>query len=382
MKKNSTALKRVRATTVCGLLLLSATACAAGTPDGRKTTTVGDGVRLTVLGPSVSRSAAYQRIDQITKLDGQTGLNWLSNQAVITSTVKITSAAPEKGSTTAPVVTSDITSVLRLDTGSTSDWEPGSSVQWISPDQKHAFVTVFNKDKYDASGYMLDLGSGKSVEIALEPGIIKGDWASRDSFTLADGSGSLLSIRTEGTVTPIPAKAAESGILDLRQRDRSLYTLDGDGHLTLMPVNTPLQTTRLSQARVTDFDISRDNRYAAIIENMSPSGADTSQEVLRLIDLHKPDEGVVIARGTLVECPAWSPDGSKLAFSIYTAGSGGLNGTYFMDLSSSQVVPVNDLAPPVYPVRWSPSSDRLMLTVNSSRKDQDSTTTYIYTFSQ
>lgn len=364
-----TIIKRVAVTAGCAVLLLASVACSNAGSAERNTAPVEGGNKSAVVDESRKEAGHEIKVEHYDMLEDIIGVGWLSDERIMTETIQVT----PRGEGEEPVVSQSM-AIRNLQTEEETPWQAGTGVVWLSPDGKHAFVAVSEGDKYKLAGKIVNIETGESVAVELEPGMIVGNWADNQKVIVATQSGKIVQIDTQGKQTPMPFKDDAEVILDVAQRGDAVYYLDGEGKLKSFSGDGNLVLPLAS--KVVEFEVSADGKHIAVVTNASES-----ERTLKLIRPDGAEIGTTVAQGTLIERVAWSPDGTKLAFAVYSEADRGMKGVYVMDTAAGKVVPIFDFLNIQYPFHWSPSSTQLMVTVGNGDSSGEGQSTYLITFS-
>ncbi|MDP4095799.1 WD40 repeat domain-containing protein [Paenibacillus sp. P96] len=306
--------------------------------------------------------------------------SWLSEDEVSIETTKLVKA----GTATEEPKYEYTSSILNVSTGQSreSTGEGGQQVdghmlvkETISPDGGYSFIQKW-KDKYIADNFVKNLHTGEMLQIKGDNYLERGGWLNADTYILAAGSmsgrGEIRQISAaDGKVTTVTLEDAEAEMFGQFgvSHGRIYYT---DNHKVLK-VFEPGQSKPVSLIQdVWSFEISPDSQYIAV-STVAQSG-DSKGSKLLIYDTAGSLQGSLIGKGDLISYISWSPDSAKLAFDVYTEDKSGMNGVYIFDTRSGRVIPLaqyyasSDPMPhPVYPFSWSPSGNRLGITLDDPK---------------
>lgn len=238
------------------------------------------GAVATFMGESDQIHTQKVVVDQINRLDGGTGLVWLTDKTIIVNT--------DKGMM-----------VQNLETGQRTPWEGPSGVVWLSPNRKHAFIASSKEgDKYDLTGAIVDLVSKRSIPVALSPGIITGGWTDNQNFIFSNvmAEGPITKVNVDGKVTPIALKNGDQGVLSLKPKGDTLYYLTGVNGDTLRSYRLGTSEAKTIGNGIKEFAPSPDGKLLAVAKS-----APTGGQSLQLIQPDGKERGPVVAKGDLIE---------------------------------------------------------------------------------
>lgn len=223
---------------------------------------------------------------------------------------------------------------------------------------------------------MKNRGTGQTIQIKGDNYLELGGWLNEDTYILAAGS-----MSGRGEIRQISAVDGKVTTVSLEDWDVEMFTQFGVSHgriyytdnRQVLKVFEPGQATPVSLIQdVWNFEISPDSKYISV-STVAKSGGFRGSELL-IYDSAGTLQGSLIGKGDLISYISWSPDSAKLAFDVYTEKTSGMNGVYIFDTNSGLVSP---LAPyyasaepvphPVYPLTWSPSGQRLGITVDDPK---------------
>ncbi|KOR90178.1 WD40 repeat domain-containing protein [Paenibacillus solani] len=241
----------------------------------------------------------------------------------------------------------------------------------VSPSGKYSFVQKW-RDKYTADNFMKNLKSGETIPVKGGNYMEIGGWLDGDTYVLAAGSmsgkGEIRLISTDGTYTTtvIEDKDVEFYNQFGASKGRIYYT---DANQMLKVVEPGASNPIPLIENVWNFTISPDGEYIAV-STATNTGEDQVSKLL-IYDAAGHLQGSLIGKGNLISYLSWSPDSSRFAFDVYSENESGMNGVYVFDTASGKVSwmapyysAVHPAAHPVYPLTWSPSGEKLGITID------------------
>ncbi|OXM16502.1 TolB family protein [Paenibacillus herberti] len=343
------------------------------TPDttGQSSSMWGGGKReLTVVKdskPPARQGVAVQRIHQV---DGANIERWLSDHEmeIQVTTVEKQATATEEAQYGHHPFRFDLETGERLTIKEPTGSDKGDYIKSIlSPDGKYSFIQTW-KNKYRAVNQIKNTATGERHDVAVDNYLQVGDWLNNDSYVLAAGStkdrGEIWNISVDGTLKKIKLDDPDVSILmEFAAGNGKIYYIDDKERLKSF---TPTQSRpTLLAEEVSTLNLSPDKGRIAVSTSRTSGQRDSR---LLIYDTDGRVQGLEIGKGSVLSYPTWSPDSSKLAFSVYTADKRGMNGVYIFDTVSGKVWPLGLSYEPVYPLSWNPSGTRLGITVNDEEK--------------
>ncbi|MFD1884448.1 WD40 repeat domain-containing protein [Paenibacillus wenxiniae] len=227
-----------------------------------------------------------------------------------------------------------------------------------APDGKHVFFTegVAN-DRYTIKGYILDIQSGDIVTIGNIDMVNEFKWADSSHLISGTPDTGLQTFDLQGHKTTLQLQGTNTKdtIMQVQQVGETIYFVGGSalnrvekGELQAMPIAKD----------VWNFDVAPDGK-SIVIQQVGHNESEPGK--LMIIDHNGKMLGKV-AEGTLLGRPAWSPDGTMLAFSIYQESQQGMKGLYIFNRSTGTTTPVTtEFQAYNNSLRWSMDSRRISL---------------------
>jgi len=287
---------------------------------------------------------------------------WLSEEEVRITTTTIIAPATD---TAEPVVEHKRT-IYNLRTGEhrpvpasdqgDSEW---TYRETVSPDGKFMFIEQF-KNKYEADNYMVNLETGKRMQVTGDYSMQNGGWLDTDTFVLSTNSPehpAVVQIGTDGKTEPFPLgeQDGDTNLSNFAVAAGTIYYTDEAGVLKSFKPGDAKAAKLVEHAWV--VSVSPDGERIAVTTNEAGKPSE-----LLVFDTAGKQLGVPFAKGDLISYINWSPDSAKLAFAIYTEEASGMNGVYVMSSGTGKVTLVSPSVTPTYPLSWSPSGMRLGVT--------------------
>ncbi|SEF65711.1 WD40 repeat domain-containing protein [Paenibacillus sp. UNC499MF] len=222
----------------------------------------------------------------------------------------------------------------------------GATGVQMSPDGKNAWVY----HRYEGTADLYQLETGRVIRIGPQTREFLGAWIDDKSYLagLTEPNNRLVRFGTDGEMTPVEHEDVPSGIVRASIKDGRLYVLSGDRELTV--TETGGGSSRIwSRSGVADFAVSPGGQRIALVTVTGPD-----QNALVLADAARGGSEKPAARGRLLQQLSWSPDGSRLAFSVFSPDQG-MTGLYVMNAASGRMVPVSYKPNLKSIIEWSPS---------------------------
>jgi hypothetical protein len=315
---------------------------------------------VTVKDPPNRETGGKMELVQIERKDDLYGLAWLSDTEIISTRKPLWMEGMiyvhSQGGAKGPDRELGIHSALTVNP---------------SPDRTHLFVS----NRMNASFVQIADGKRVSLDVSDETysghlnGDVRGAWIGENAYLLVTTYGlSVAGIHGDTTLVWTMKEYSESilkveAVPDLEDPNRfKAYFLDQRGVLYKMNVvfdhlNHPSAKGEPQQVRtkVVDFSVSADGSKLAVAVETSEN-----KNTVYLMETGTPDKATVLAEGRLAKQISWSPDGSKLAYSLFNLERGG-SGLYVMDTKEGRTALVS-----LYPnlqsmLTWSPDGNRLMM---------------------
>lgn len=301
------------------------------------------------------------QVEQIEKLKDVFGRTWLSDHEIILNRDNV-------------LMIRDLNS--KAERRLTGKGDAGQYLAVISPDGKHVIFTGGNpKDKYDIEGHILDIATGKITNVQKLSIQSEISWADNEHVIVGTDEGQINLIDLQGKRTNLKFEDPEPPAVPnfvKKVGERIYYLGEQKGYpvLKMFTLTQPKVKTIIDGTNV--FNISPDGKTIAVEKREWNTTKDAE---LQLIDADGKKLGTV-GKGTLLGRGSWSPDGTKIAFSIYTEGEQGMKGLYIFDQTTGKTTPLStEIQAYDSPAVWSPDGKSLMMyqTFNEGEKSYDIT---------
>jgi TolB protein len=323
-----------------------------------------DTKKVTVMDNPEKTSYGESIVDAIVRLEDVRGMDWLNEDEIIIDREN-TDFVPEKadGAQWYPH-NIYVHSLLTNEQSPLHAENRNQGFAQVSPDRSKLFYKTFDLQASTGQGYLMSIPTRETVAVTDKDAmdVQNGRWVDNDSIIYASMEGMIYLTNVENHVpkklldTPIPF------VNDVTYMNDKLYytTLKGNllsGPLNKKPINSDLDN-------VVWMVPSPDEQRLAIVQRIKSGNME-----LLITDLN----GTVlttIAQDAQIYGTAWSPDGTKLAYSGITP-NGTVRGIYVADTSTglSTALPV-DVKFIADPLHWSPTGNRLMISSTQPNEQQ------------
>ncbi|MGZ7444144.1 WD40 repeat domain-containing protein [Paenibacillus sp. TH7-28] len=363
------------------LTVVDPAASGTGQQTGQNAAPSSEGKRkLTVIETPIQPDGREVSVARTHRIEAANIEAWLSEDEVSIQTTKLV----KPGTATEEPQYEYKASIVNIDTGQSREntGEGGGQMdgymlvkEIISPDGRYSFIQKW-KDKYTADNFVENRATGQTIQIKGDNYLELGGWLNEDTYILAAGS-----MSGRGEIRQISAADGKVTMVPLEDREVEMFTQFGVSHgriyytdnRQVLKVFEPGQATPVSLIQdVWNFEISPDSRYISV-STVAQLGGGQGSELL-IYDSAGTLQGSLIGKGDLISDISWSPDSAKLAFDVYTEETKGMNGVYIFDTHSGMVSPLapyyasaDPVPHPVYPLTWSPSGQRLGITVDDPK---------------
>lgn len=232
----------------------------------------------------------------------------------------------------------------------------------LSPDKKHLFYQeIF---EMTGIGYIMDLETGKSVQIAKGREIlIDGAWLDNEHFVYGNIEGGLFETDLQGNETRLLDLTQDAG-----QRANGIQAAGDTVYYTglneqeLFAYHTSTKKLERFGSGIQWAIPSPDGSQLALVKRTAQT-----EMTLMLTDLAG-NEKKTLASGTQVFGTSWSPDGKRLAYTVTSADDGSKDGFYISDAATGEAFMISsDLADAGDAMKWSESGTKIM--VNKSERE-------------
>jgi TolB protein len=310
-------------------------------------------------------------LDKIDKIDDLRGMDWVSeSQLIVDKENKDLKPVSVEGEQRYPhnLYLHDLSS------GSETplledDANLGFAV--LSPDKKHVFYK--KTEESVGRGFIMDLETKKSVQTgdSLIP-VAEGEWTDNSQVIFPNMNGEIVTANVSGQ-TETAVKTGEFTTFNPVMAGKNIYyivTKTGK----LYAYNTETKKTTTIKDDAIWVIPSPDGQQLAIVKRTGET-----EMSLTLCDAMG-NEKSTLAKGTQVFGTNWSPDGSKLAYTI-SSPDGTMKGLYVTDVNTGKETPISvDMQYVADKLRWSPSGKKLLTSTSVMTDNQYKFVTYVISF--
>lgn len=316
------------------------------------------GGRVTIKTPPIREETGKIELEQIVRLEDAYGFGWLTDTEIISS--KKPKWMEEPLYVHSLVKEKDPDRALGVQEALTVNPSPEGKVLFVSNQMKASLIRLNESKKIP-----LEVSNGSESTLN---GNVRGAWlgekaylfASIDGLVIADTSGNVTQaakfkdgedvIKVEAVPDPTDVNRYTAFYID---RKNTVYRLrivfEGSRFPKIEGNPEPVRE------HTADFSVSPDGSRLAVSEETGENA-----NVLYLVKTGEPGKPTKLTEGRFIRQISWSPDGSKLAYSMFNLERGG-SGLYVMDAKTGHTTLVS-----LYPnlqslLIWSPSGDRLMM---------------------
>ncbi|MFC4304844.1 TolB family protein [Cohnella boryungensis] len=321
------------------------------------------GKTITVLDNPEAIAYPKTEVDALVRLDNVRGSDWLSDDELLVAREN-RDMKPEhvEGADWYP---SNVY-VHVLSTGQETPIHASEENQGFavaSPDKTKVFYKTFYLQSNTGRGNLLDLSSRSNLAFTKEDAITidNGSWIDNDSLIYSTIDGTFYEM---GTSDETPRRLLDTDEMfpgNLFRIGSLFYytTLEGK----LMSSSSDGSSAIDGVSNVVWMLPSPDEQRLALVRRIKSGNMELLITDLQGNTLH------AIAQDSQIYGMAWSPDGTKLAYSGITP-NGTVRGIYIADVSAGTSSPLSlDIKFISDPLRWNPSGNRLM--VSSTLPDDD-----------
>ncbi|MEK4325057.1 hypothetical protein MKX70_04105 [Paenibacillus sp. FSL R7-0312] len=351
-----------------GAVLLSVTACSAESTKTRQVVEE-SGQKITVMDNTSESVYTQLKLEGIDKVEGVRGTEMVSEDVIVVT--KENRELPPQVIEGQELYPKNLY-LHTLSTGEDTPLQEGEQTYGslsLSPDKKR----LFYMEVYDITGlgYIMDLATGASVKVG-EAEFRSGEatWSDNEHVIFPDMEGNIMSTDVNGKQETVVKTGIPYVHEVIQTGSRILYVSGEDSQLSAYDTGT--KQTKMLQKNVEWVIPSPDGSRLAIVERIGPG-----ERVLLLCD-SEGNEQSRLAAGQQIFGTSWSPDGSKLAYAITTAGATDDQEDLFITEAETgeQTPMLNDIHLSDQ-LRWSPSGKKLLAATAVLKDDAYQLITYV-----
>lgn len=349
-------------------VVLSMTACSSGETEARQVVEQA-GTKITVMDNTSESVYTKLQLEGIDKVEGMRSMDWVSEDVIVVDKEN-RSLAPQmiEGTEQYP----HNLYLHNLTTGEDTPLQEGEQnygAAQVSPDKKYVFYKETNE--MIGPGYILGLESGSPVMVDEAPfRVEEGEWAD-DGEVIFPGMDGVI-YRTD--VQGVKETVVDSGVPyvhEVIQSGSILYYVTGED-MQLTAYDTDSRQSKVLKQSVVWVVPSPDGSKLAIVKRTKPG-----EMVLVLCD-SEGNEQTELASGQQVFGTGWSPDGSKLAYSVTAENpADDQNGVFISELESGEQTQLLGDVEIADQLRWSPSGKQLLASAAVLKDNKYVSTTYV-----
>ncbi|MNN17310.1 translocation protein TolB [compost metagenome] len=353
---------------VLGTALVLTTACSSGNTESRQVVDK-SGTQITVMDNTSESVYTKLKLEGIDKVEGVRGMDWVSED-VIAVDKENRNLTPQmiEGTERYP----HNLYLHNLSSGEETALQEGDknygSAQ-LSPDKKH----ILYKEAEDVVGlgYIMNLGTGASVKVDEAPfRLEEGEWTDDGHVIFPSMDGTVYRADVQGVKETV-MKPGEAYVHEVGQSGNIIYYVTGED-MQLSAYDTETKQTKVLKKSVAWVIPSPDGSKLAIVKRTKPG-----EMVLVLCD-SEGNEQSELASGQQVFGTSWSPDGSKLAYSLIAENpADDQNGVFITTLETGEQTPLLGDIEIADQLRWSPSGKKLLASSAVLKDNAFQITTYV-----
>lgn len=362
--------KQLLTATVALVYLLTLTGCTSQQgAENRKIIEQPNG-KLTVLEDSDKPKSNEVALVKVERLENTLGLDWLSNEALLVAkeNTQLKQIQVEGG-----LMYPRNLNAYSLETKDFTGLRNDPALQggaMVSPDGQHVFYQNFHEAM--STGFIMDSAGKNTTQVTKDDdsSLFNGHWVNNQQVLLQNYSGDIYLADISGkqeVLTTVRGPLANS----LALLGNKLYYNKPNGQMYV----TDLQTKGNQQLKdnvVWIIPAPKADRLALVKRT-----GETSM-TLSLTDLEG-NETTLLSEGTQVFGTSWSPDQTKIAYTVISEGAG-LKGLFVADVETGKITQLSaDIGYAAGPVRWSPDSKKLVVANFETKEDKNVPVTYLFT---
>ncbi|AIQ50323.1 TolB family protein [Paenibacillus sp. FSL R7-0331] len=354
-------------------VMLSMTACSPDETEARQVVEKA-GSKITVMDNTSESVYTRLQLEGIDKVGGMRSMDWVDEDVIVVDKEN-RSLAPQmiEGTEQYP----HNLYLHNLSTGGDTPLQEGNQnygAAQVSPDKQYVFYKETNE--MVGLGYIRNLESGSAVKVDEAPfRVEEGKWADDGRVVFPGMDGVIYRTDVQGAKETV-VESGESYVHEVVESGGILYYVTGD-NMELTAYDTDSKESKVLKQNVVWVAPSPDGSRLAVVKRTRPG-----EMVLVLCD-SEGNEMNELASGQQVFGTSWSPDGSKLAYSLTAENpADDQNGVFITELESGeQTQLLSDIAI-ADQLRWSPSGKKLLASAAVLKDNKVESTTYVIRLSQ
>ncbi|CAH2214550.1 TolB family protein [Tepidibacter aestuarii] len=239
----------------------------------------------------------------------------------------------------------------------------------FSPDKKHIFY-VQALETF-GTGFIVDAEGKNKVKVTQNEGISFGEgrWVDNNQVIFATNNRKVCLADVNGKVTELLTSSDGQFIDKPIKIGSKVYYLSA---WNLMVFDMDTKETKQLQEGIWDIVLSPDKTQFMMVKNLG------EKRQLMLTDLEG-NEKYTLAEGTQIFGTSWSPDQSKVAYTIMTMENG-QKGLFIADIKTKKITQISaDIDQIADQIKWSPSSKKLAVSSVKRKENKNTCVTYVTT---
>ncbi|AIQ44715.1 lipoprotein [Paenibacillus sp. FSL R7-0273] len=354
-------------------VMLSMTACSSGETEARQVIEQA-GTRITVMDNTSESVYTRLQLEGIDKVADMRSMDWVSEDIIVVD---------KENRSLSPQLIEGLEQyphnlyLHNLSTGEDTPLQEGDQnygAAQVSPDKR--YVAYKETNEMVGLGYIRDLESGSAVKVDEAPfRVEEGEWADDGRFVFPGMDGVVYRTDVQGAKEAV-VESGESYVHEVVQSGGILYYVTGED-MGLTAYDTDSKQSKVLKQSVVWVAPSPDGSRLAIVKRTRPG-----EMVLMLCD-SEGNELAELASGQQVFGTSWSPDGSKLSYSLTAENpSDDQNGVFITELESGEQTQLLSDIEIADQLRWSPSGRKLLASAVAVKDNKYESTTYVIRLSQ
>lgn len=349
---------------ICMVLVTTFTACSAQNPGDRQVIEK-TGKTITVLDKSTEPVYSDVTLDKIDTFEGVRGTDWLDdNTIMIYKENKTQKQMVVEGQKMYPRNLYLVD--LKTKEEKIIDSKPyNQTFARFSPNKRNIFYKQNIEE--DFTGYILNMESKVNIRITEISDIVfyDGSWVDNDIVVFPDMKGNIQLVNVNGRVeaTYKTSQAGKNSVINTYKLDNRIYYTTHYGQMYVMNIDT--METKNVKDKVVWLVPSPDSKIFAMVKQTGQT-----KRALVLTDLEGNEKSSVIAEGTQIFNASWSPDQTKLAYTVIS-DTGTSRGLFVSDIKTQKVTQLLtdiDFSPDA--LTWSPSGKKILVSAVITSKGQ------------
>lgn len=350
--KNTGRLARAGLVLISTAVLMSTAACSTGNAEPRQVIEQ-SGRKITVMDNTSESVYTRLKLEGIDKIERVRGLDWAGEDSIVVD---------KENRTLTPVTVEG--QELYPHNLYFHDLPSGDETPLIEGSQNYGFAQLSSDKKHMmymemedsiGTGYILSLETGASVKVNDMPfRSEEGEWTDNEHFIFPDMEGTVLKTDVNGTRETV-LKPEGVYVHEVVQSGSSVYYVMGED-MELFAYDIETKQSKKILTGVVWVIPSPDGSRLAVVKRTKPG-----EMVLTLTDTEGNEQQSRLAAGQQIYGTSWSPDGSKLAYSLTAADAGSdQDGVFITEVETGEQTQILGDIEASNQLRWSPSGKKLL----------------------